>query len=141
MRIISGKYRGRKLISPIGNDIRPTSDVVKESIFNTVQLSISGSSFLDLFAGSGNVGIEAISRGAKVCFVDSNRESIALIKKNLEKIEEPFTVLEKDYRDALLMSNEKFDYIFVDAPYAEECIQKICELVYARDLLDRKSVV
>ena len=73
MRVISGKYRGKKLESPQGSDVRPTGDKVKESIFNVIQFDVAGSSFLDLFCGSGAMGIEAISRGAeRVCFCDGS---------------------------------------------------------------------
>ncbi|MDE6967501.1 MAG: RsmD family RNA methyltransferase, partial [Clostridia bacterium] len=82
MRVVAGKHRSRPLISPKNKDVRPTTDMIKESIFNIIQNDVVGSKFLDLFAGSGAIGIEAISRGAdKVVFVDNSKESIELSNK------------------------------------------------------------
>ena len=87
MRIVGGKYRSRVLTSFAGEDVRPTSDMVRESLFNILQGKIAGKTFLDLFCGTGAVGIEALSRGAnKVTFNDLSKDSIALTKKNLEKV-------------------------------------------------------
>lgn len=136
MRIISGKYRGRKLISPKGDSVRPTSDMVKESIFNVIQFGIAGARFLDLFAGSGNVGIEALSRGAsQVYFVDNNRQSVQLIEQNTQGFSDDFKIISKDYVDALMSVDGQFDYIFVDAPYAKDCISQIVDIVFSRNLL------
>lgn len=136
MRVISGKYRGKRLQSPVGNDIRPTSDVVKESIFNVLQFEINGATFVDLFSGTGNIGIEAISRGAeRVIFVDNGKDSLALIAENLKFVKEEYTILSKDYRDALQSISGKIDYIFVDAPYAKNCINEVCDIVARRDML------
>ena len=119
MRVISGTARGRKLKEPQGFDIRPTSDMVKESIFNIVQFDIEGRRVLDLCAGTGQLGIEALSRGAaSAVFVDSSQAAIALIKENLKTC--GFTDKAQVYtRDVLdyLKSGEKFDLIFVDPPY------------------------
>ena len=85
MRIISGEARGRKLITLEGEDVRPTTDRVKEGMFNIIQFELEGASVLDLFAGSGQLGIEALSRGAKHCtFVDSSTRSIDIVKQNLK---------------------------------------------------------
>ncbi|MEG1609149.1 MAG: 16S rRNA (guanine(966)-N(2))-methyltransferase RsmD, partial [Clostridia bacterium] len=142
MRVISGKYRGKKLLSPIGNDIRPTSDMVKESIFNVLQFDISGASFVDLFSGTGNIGIEAISRGAeRVIFVDNAKSSLALIADNLKDIKEEYSIVSKDYRDALQMINSKVDYIFVDAPYQIDCIAEVCDIVDNRKILNDNGYI
>ena len=133
MRIISGSARGRKLKEPTGDIIRPTSDKVKESVFNIIQFDIEGRRVLDLFAGSGQYGIEALSRGAKsVVFVDSAADSVNLVKENL-KIS-GFSDLALVYaRDAMryLESDETFDLIFIDPPYgsklAHESVRKIAE--------------
>jgi len=133
MRIISGSARGRKLKEPVGDTIRPTSDKVKESVFNIIQFDIEGRRVLDLFAGSGQFGIEALSRGAKsVVFVDSAADSIKLVKENLKT--SGFSESSEVYaRDALrfLDNDEKFDLIFIDPPYdsklAEEAVRKIVE--------------
>ena len=87
MRVITGKARGRKLVTLEGDDVRPTTDRVKESLFNIIQFDIEGASVLDLFAGSGQLGIEALSRGAKHCtFVDSSNRSIEVVKQNLKTV-------------------------------------------------------
>ena len=133
MRVISGVARGRKLKEPLGEKIRPTSDKVKESIFNIIQFDIEGRRVLDLFAGTGQFGIEALSRGARsVVFVDSASEAVKLVKENLSMT--GFSDVASVYgRDALrfLESDEKFDLIFVDPPYdtklAEQAVQKIAQ--------------
>lgn len=144
MRIISGKYRGKKLLSPKNNTVRPTSDMIKESIFNTIQFDIQDSIFLDLFSGSGSMGIEAISRKAKFCyFIDSSKESINLINENLKTIKENnFKVLNKDYKDAIIfLKNQIFDYIFIDPPYKMDNINEILYLLYKYKLIDSSSLI
>lgn len=136
MRVISGKYRGRKLNSPIGDDVRPTADKVKESIFNVLQFDIEGGRFLDLFAGSGSMGVEALSRGAEeVLFADNSKESVRLIESNLKGIDGKFRVLNRDYRDVLYSADGKWDFIFADPPYKTDYIGEICRIVKDRDLL------
>ncbi len=136
MRVISGKYRGKRLNSPIGNDIRPTGDKVKESIFNAIQFDIAGSRFLDLFAGSGSIGIEAMSRGAEfTLFSDSSKASIELLNTNLKGISDGRKIVNRDYRDALYCADGKWDFIFVDPPYKSDYIGVICEIVKERDML------
>lgn len=118
MRVISGKYRSKKLLSPVGDNIRPTTDRIKESLFNILQMKIYGAAVLDLFAGSGAIGIEAISRGAaKVVFSDMCTDTV---KRNLKLIRENPTVLTSDFRNAIAMlkrNGETFDFIFIDPPY------------------------
>ena len=136
MRVISGKYRGKRLNSPIGDDVRPTGDKVKESIFNVIQFDIAGARFLDLFCGSGSMGIEAISRGAShTLFADSSKSSIALTQSNLKGIGESHRVVNRDWRDTLYTSDGKWDFIFVDPPYKTDYIEGICEIVKERNLL------
>lgn len=122
MRIVGGKYKGRRLAEFKGRDIRPTSDQTRESLFNILQLRIYGKSFLDLFCGTGAVGIEAYSRGAgKVVLNDVSRESVKLAKANLEKL--GIADVEVKTSDALTLLDtvtEKFDYVFIDAPYADK---------------------
>lgn len=142
MRIISGKYRGRKLISPEGNDVRPTSDQVKESIFNVIQFEIAGSRFVDLFSGSGNIGIEALSRGAsEVIFADNNRNSISLIAQNLSKIEDNYKIINRDYKVTLENLSGKFEFIFVDAPFSLDCISNVCDIVGSKELLQKNGYI
>jgi len=143
LRVISGTARGRRLTEPAGLDIRPTSDMVKESVFNMIQFNIEGSRVLDLFAGTGQLGIEALSRGAKsAVFVDSDPGAIKLIRTNLELC--GFTGAATVYaRDALkyLKGSGQFDLIFIDAPYntplAGEAIQKIIEI----DKLEKNGII
>ena len=112
MRVITGEYRGRKLETPAGYDIRPTSDKVKESIFNLLMGCIDDSVFCDLFAGTGSLGIEALSRGAERCyFCDKSRESIGIIKRNVQHChaEEKSVILQGDFTKSLSRINEKVD--------------------------------
>lgn len=121
MRIIAGKHRGRVLKEFAGTEIRPTSDRAKEALFNVFSSFIPGCTFLDLFAGSGAVGIEAISRGAKeVVFTDIRRESVDLVNKNLAMIKESATVILKNGLDYIRSCNKKFDFIFIDPPYKSD---------------------
>ena len=131
MRIVGGIYRGRTLLSFSGDDVRPTPDMVRESLFNILQFRIKGATFLDLFSGTGAMGIEALSRGAKtVTFNDRARESVALLKKNLDKIgiTENIKVFNKDALD-LLKSGEKYDIIYIDPPYKTDLGLKALSLV------------
>ena len=123
MRIVGGKYKGRTLLEFKGKDIRPTSDMARESLFNILQFKIYGKTFLDLFAGTGAVGIEALSRGAsKTVFNDLDKNSVALIKQNLKKagVEEEHQVLCSDALMLLKSKREEFDYIYIDPPYKSE---------------------
>ena len=120
MRIVGGKYRGRVLTEFVGRDIRPTSDKARESLFNILQFKVFGKTFLDLFCGTGAVGIEALSRGAKkVTFNDLDKRSIELLRKNLDKlkVEEEYCVKNGDALNLLKSTAEKFDYIYIDPPY------------------------
>ncbi|MGX8773831.1 MAG: 16S rRNA (guanine(966)-N(2))-methyltransferase RsmD [Bacillota bacterium] len=128
MRVIAGKYKGRKLNSPDDNNVRPTTDKAKEALFSILTNEIYGARVLDLFAGTGGLGIEALSRGASYClFADSSRKSLDLIRSNVEhcKIEEPTRVAAGDYTKVLKNLarriedglEEPFDIIFLDPPY------------------------
>jgi 16S rRNA (guanine(966)-N(2))-methyltransferase RsmD len=128
MRVIAGTYRSRILKSLKGLALRPTSDRLRETLFNVLGASVSGSRFLDLFAGTGAIGIEALSRGAsQVSFVEKHAPAVALIRRNLESltVKSGVTILPTDALRALATLNDKkksgdpsFDYIFVDPPYA-----------------------
>ena len=145
MRVVAGKYKGKNLASPKTDDVRPTTTRIKETLFNVLQGYVQGSTVLDLFAGSGSLGIEAISRGAKrVDFADKSRDSIALVKQNLKGIEGCYTVQNADFLAALRSANAsgvKYDVIFLDPPYAsslgEAAIAKIIEL----DLLKKDGII
>ena len=120
MRVITGQARGRKLISPEGYDVRPTTDKVKESIFNIIQFQLADAVVLDLFAGSGQLGIEALSRGAaKAVFVDSSRKSLEVVKKNIElcRFQSVSRTFLGDASAFLRATAEKFDVVFLDPPY------------------------
>ena len=130
MRIISGTSKGRRLVTPKHQTIRPTSDRVKESIFNTLGGEVEGKVVLDLFAGTGNLGIEALSRGAKKAFfVEKGREALQLIQKNLAQceLEQQSRILPKDVSLALRILKQQgvsFDLILMDPPYEKGWIQK-----------------
>jgi len=123
MRVISGKAKGTGLFSPSGKAVRPTSDFVKENLFNIIGLDVVGARFLDAFAGSGGVGIEALSRGAKhVTFIDASQKSIDLVRRNLEKtrLGGDAIVLKGEMPNVLKkLAGQEFDIIFLDPPYFE----------------------
>lgn len=135
MRVISGKSRGKKLVSLEGDSTRPTLDRVKEALFNKIQFNIQNATVLDLFAGSGALGIETLSRGAKeVVFCDKEPAAIKIIKQNVTNTNnlEKSIIINKDYNEVLEKlsnQNKKFDIIFLDPPYktnlAIESLQKI----------------
>lgn len=120
MRVITGIARGRNLKTLEGNDVRPTSQKVKEAVFSAIQFDIEGRRVLDLFAGSGQLGIEALSRGAKsAVFVDNSASSVKIIKQNLESVgfEGLSKVVSSDYSSFTAMCRETFDIVFLDPPY------------------------
>lgn len=135
MRVISGKSRGKKLASLEGDNTRPTLDRVKEAMFNKIQFNIKDATVLDLFAGTGALGIEALSRGAKdVYFCDKAPEAIQVIKQNATNTNnlDKSVIINKDYNEALkklAVQNKKVDIVFLDPPYktnlATESLQKI----------------
>ncbi len=136
MRVISGIYRGRKLTGPRGVGLRPTSDRLKESLFNILSPVISGSVVLDVFAGTGAIGIEALSRGAReVVFVEEGQEACALIHKNLERcgISRGYRLIRRDVFTALRqLSREEFsaDIAFLDPPYTwQPYADLLCNLI------------
>lgn len=144
MRIITGDFRGRKLETPVSNNIRPTSDKVKESIFNILSMDIPGSVCVDLFAGTGNLGLEALSRGAEFCyFGDASNESIALIKKNIAicKANEYSRILAGDYSRVLARIDRKVDVFFLDPPYEAGLYEKCFKLIRELDLLAEGGVI
>ena len=119
MRIIAGKHKGRKLNTPKDQKVRPTSDRTREGIFSMLQWRINGSVVLDLFAGTGAMGIEAVSRGAQSVFNDADKDSAELIKSNLALLKEQAEVLNCDCLAALSrLKGRSFDIVFLDPPYA-----------------------
>lgn len=122
MRVITGIARGKRLVTPAGRDVRPTSEKVKEALFSALQFDIEGRRILDLFAGSGQLGIEALSRGAEsAAFVDSSAASIKVVKQNLETtvLTDLAKVYMSDYATFAAMCRDTFDIAFLDPPYAE----------------------
>ena len=142
MRVITGQARGRRLISPEGYDVRPTTDKVKESLFNIIQFRLEGASVLDLFAGSGQLGIEALSRGAeKAVFVDSSRKSLDVVKKNIElcRFSSQAQTFLCDAAAFLRTTKEKFDVVILDPPYHKNLCISALELL--GDAVDENAVV
>ena len=132
MRIITGSLRGRKLVTLEGEGLRPTSDKVKEAIFSIIQFDLPGAEILDLFAGSGQLGIEALSRGAEHCvFVDKSKESIGVVKQNVEscKLSDRTRILNCDALDHLKMAPKSFDIAFLDPPYRKGLIEAALPLL------------
>ncbi|MEE0946363.1 MAG: 16S rRNA (guanine(966)-N(2))-methyltransferase RsmD [Acutalibacteraceae bacterium] len=120
MRVITGSARGTRLLSPNGQDIRPTTEKVKEAIFSSIQFELENSRVLDLFAGSGQMGIEALSRGAlSAVFCDNSKDAFEIINKNLEnaKLKDKAQVFKTDFSTILGINGEKFDICFLDPPY------------------------
>ncbi len=131
MRIISGEKRGAKLETLPGEDTRPTTDRVKESLFNIIQWDVPKSIVLDLFGGSGGLGLEAISRGAaSACFVDSNPAAVKIINSNIKKLgfEDRSKVLNVDFK-SVLKGDNKYELIFIDPPYASDFIELSLKLI------------
>lgn len=147
MRVISGKLKGRVLKGFNIEGTRPTMDRVKESLFASIQDYLDEAIVLDLFAGSGNLGIEAISNGAdKVYFVDINKECIKVINDNIKtfNINKDCIVLNKDYKDAIKYfgdNNIKFDIIFIDPPYKYNIKNELTNLIINNDVLNSNGIV
>lgn len=147
MRVISGRVRGLKLNTPKNEDVRPTTDRVKESLFNIINPYVMESNVLDLFAGSGSLGIECISRGANSCtFVDLSKESISLINSNIKKarMENESEVLNLDFKEAikrLKVKNIKYDIIFMDPPYYENMFINALKSIDDADLLHEDGII
>ncbi len=132
MRVITGSARGRRLITLEGEDVRPTTDKVKEALFSIIQFEIEGRKVLDLFAGSGQLGIEALSRGASsAVFVDLSRQAVEVIKKNLEAtgFTKNAVVLNTDSIAFATTRAESYDIAFLDPPYGKGLLQKALPLV------------
>lgn len=146
MRIIGGKYRSRVLAEFAGEDVRPTSDRAKESLFNILSLKMYGARVLDLFCGSGALGLESLSRGAKeVVFNDFSKDSLAIVKKNLATLKiatngEEAKLSGADYLVCLESIRGQFDLIFIDPPYRFDYGVKALEKIAEKGLLSEKGV-
>ena len=144
MRVISGKARGVNLKTPTGMATRPTADRVKEAVFSIIQFDLPGASVLDLFGGTGQLGIEALSRGAKnAIFVDERDDACKLIRENLKrtKLDGEGQVIRSDYSAFLKSTSEKFDIIFLDPPYAEVFLENSLNLISQIDILQSSGII
>lgn len=146
MRVIGGKYRSRVLAEFKGDDVRPTSDRVKESLFNILSLKLYGARVLDLFSGSGALGIEALSRGAKeVVFNDVSKDSLAILKKNLTALKitvngDEAKLFNSDYLVCLERVQGQFDLVLIDPPYRFDFGEKALQTIAKKGLLSENGI-
>lgn len=142
MRVITGTARGRKLCEPANMDIRPTTDQVKEALFNIVQWDLEGRRVLDLFSGTGQLGVEALSRGAAYClFLDESKQAVDIITDNVERCGFKNCRILRTDSLGYLRSGEKFDLIFIDPPYGKGLEQKAVERIEEFDILNPGGIM
>lgn len=147
MNVVAGSVRGFKLVTPKGNNTRPTSNRIKETLFNIIQWDVQRCRFLDLFSGSGGIGIEALSRGADMAvFVEKDREAVACIKENIKhtKMQEKSQVMAMDVMQALRSLNNRgqaFDIIFMDPPYRKDIEGSIVPYLLQSDLVKEGTLI
>lgn len=144
MRIITGTARGRKLKELEGQETRPTTDRVKESMFNIVQFDVEGRKILDLFGGTGQLGLECLSRGAaSAVFVDVRKDASATIRENLAStgLGEHARVVQSDYLAYLTGCNERFDLVFLDPPYGTAMLEKALDAIARIDILSQNGIM
>lgn len=144
MRIVAGDFKGRKLETPMNNDIRPTSEKVKEGLFSSIAGNLHDAVCVDLFAGTGNLGLEALSRGASKCyFGDNSRASIEIVRRNVEhcKAEDWSVVYFGDYEKVLNKIHEPIDIFFLDPPYREGLYEHCFELIRDLQLLNEEGII
>lgn len=147
MRVIAGKVRRMTLVTPPGREVRPTTDRIKETLFNILQNDLADCRFLDLFSGSGGIGIEALSRGAKeAVFVDKNKDSIRCIEQNLShtRLKEEAEVLPMDVLQAirnLSKRNKLFDIVFMDPPYECDMEKDVLDALASSGIIDESTII
>ena len=144
MRVITGKARGVLLKTPDGMNTRPTADRVKEAVFSIINFDVPCAKILDLFAGTGQLGIEALSRGAdKAVFVDEREDACRLVRENLKrsKLESSAQVVRGDAISFLSRTKEKFDIIFLDPPYAQDLLENSLNLISEIDILQSGGII
>ena len=144
MRVITGKARGVTLKTPNGMQTRPTADRVKEALFSIIQFDIPGARVLDLFGGSGQLGIEALSRGAKsAVFVDASDAACALIRENLKrtKLSDDAKVIRSDYMSYLKTCRDSFEIVLLDPPYAEVFLENALKSLSEIDILQSGGII
>lgn len=142
MRVISGEFRSRKLETLKNNDVRPTSDKVKEAVFSSIQFEVQGSCFLDLFSGSGQMGIEALSRGAReAVFVDCSRDSIKMVERNILslKLKNKTKAIISDSILFLKKTKQKFDIAYLDPPYKTDLLDNAIK--YIANVMNKNGIV
>jgi len=144
MRVIAGSARGKQLKTPDGILTRPTADRVKEAVFSIVQFDLPGSHVLDLFAGTGQMGIEALSRGAKsAVFIDERKDACRLVQENLKRT--GFTnqakVMQADYLSYLKHAQQQFDLIILDPPYLENYLENALKIISEIDILSDRGII
>jgi len=144
MRVIAGSCRSLPLVTPSGDDTRPTTDRIKETLFNMIQAEIPDCIFYDFFAGSGGIGIEALSRGAKhAYFVENSKQALECIKKNLNftKLTDKATVVSRDVLSAIPFLTEKADVIFMDPPYQLGNDASVCQMLKGSGCLKEDTLI
>ncbi len=142
MRVITGTAKGIRLNTPKGLKTRPTADRVKEALFSIIQFDIYGKRVLDLFAGTGQLGIEALSRGAKeAVFVDGDRDAVQLVKGNLQKTKLEGQVFQADYLQFLSTCRKTFDFILLDPPYGEKFLENAIKRISEIDILAEDGII
>ena len=144
MRVITGKARGVQLKTPDGLKTRPTADRVKEALFSIINFDIPGARVLDLFGGTGQLGIEALSRGARsAVFVDAGEDACRLIRENLKraKLEQDARVIRSDYMDYLRRCRENYEIILLDPPYAEVFLENALKCITEIDILQSGGII
>lgn len=144
MRVITGSARGVRLKTPDGLLTRPTTDRVKEAVFSIIQFEVEGSNVLDLFAGTGQMGIEALSRGASgAVFVDERRDACDLVRENLKRtrLSERAQVVQTDYFVYLKSCRKSFDLIFLDPPYRENFLENALKSISEIDILSDRGII
>ena len=144
MRVIAGKEKGIILKTPEGMQTRPTTDRVKEALFSIIQFELPGAKVLDLFGGTGQLGIEALSRGAaSAVFVDAREDACRLIRENLKRthMENAARVVRSDYLDYLKRCKDKFQIVLLDPPYAEVFLENALKMITEIDILESGGII
>ncbi len=144
MRVITGKARGVMLKAPLGQETRPTADRVKEAMFSIIQFDVQNAVVLDLFGGTGQLGIEALSRGAKeAVFVDQSGKACKLIRENISiaKFTQQAKVIQSSYTDFLCKNSQKFDIIFLDPPYSGDFLENSIKIITEIDILQSSGII
>lgn len=144
MRIITGKARGTRLFTLPGDEMRPTTEIAKEGVFSAIQFEVMGTRVLDLFAGTGQLGLEALSRGAvSAVFVDSSKKAAGLISQNAERthLAENCRILCTDAFAFMKNAHEQFSLIFADPPYGENLLPKVVEKILEHELLAARGIL